>query len=53
MVLLMEKLVCVKCECCLSGEGLRKNVEIVKKWREKIGPDFPLSIDCYMSLVCI
>ena len=35
-----------------DGEaGIKKNVEIVKKWREKIGPDFPLSIDCYMSLV--
>jgi len=31
-------------------EGLRKNVEIIRKWREIIGPDFPLSIDCYMSL---
>jgi len=31
-------------------EGLRKNVEIIKKVRESIGPDFPLSIDCYMSL---
>lgn len=32
-------------------KGIRKNVQIVKEWREKIGPDFPLSIDCYMSLV--
>jgi len=31
-------------------EGIRKNVQIVKDWRSKIGPDFPLSIDCYMSL---
>jgi L-rhamnonate dehydratase len=31
-------------------EGMRKNVEEVKKWREKVGPDYPLMIDCYMSL---
>jgi len=30
--------------------GLRKNVEIFKGWREKVGPDFPLSLDCYMAL---
>lgn len=23
---------------------------MVKKWREAVGPDFPLMIDCYMSL---
>jgi L-rhamnonate dehydratase len=22
----------------------------VKKWREAVGPDFPIMIDCYMSL---
>eukprot|EP01113_Clastostelium_recurvatum_P016516 TRINITY_DN1946_c0_g1_i3.p1 TRINITY_DN1946_c0_g1~~TRINITY_DN1946_c0_g1_i3.p1 ORF type:complete len:432 (-),score=108.05 TRINITY_DN1946_c0_g1_i3:1089-2384(-) len=34
-----------------DGEaGLRNNVAIVKEIRQAIGPDFPLSIDCYMSL---
>jgi len=34
-----------------SGEkGMRENIELVKKWREAVGPDFPLMIDCYMSL---
>ena len=31
-------------------EGMVKNIEEVKKWREATGPDFPLMIDCYMSL---
>lgn len=31
-------------------EGMRKNVEEIKKWRELVGPDYPLMIDCYMSL---
>jgi L-alanine-DL-glutamate epimerase-like enolase superfamily enzyme len=31
-------------------EGLRKNVEFLRKHREDIGPDFPLMVDCYMSL---
>lgn len=26
------------------------NIAAVKKWREAVGPDFPLMIDCYMSL---
>jgi L-rhamnonate dehydratase len=30
--------------------GLRKNVEFFKGWRERVGPDFPLMLDCYMSL---
>ena len=30
--------------------GLRKNVDIFKDWREKVGPDFPLMLDCYMAL---
>ncbi|KAJ1445909.1 enolase C-terminal domain-like protein [Pelagophyceae sp. CCMP2097] len=30
--------------------GLRKNVEFFKKWREQVGPDFPLALDCYMAL---
>ena len=34
-----------------AGEiGLKKNVESVKLWREKVGPDFPLMLDCYMAL---
>ena len=31
-------------------EGMRKNIEMVKKWREAVGEDYPLMIDCYMSL---
>jgi len=31
-------------------EGMKKNIELVKKWREAVGPDYPLMIDCYMSL---
>ena len=30
--------------------GLAKNVEFFKNWREKVGPDFPLMLDCYMGL---
>ncbi|CAH1800537.1 unnamed protein product [Owenia fusiformis] len=30
--------------------GFRKNVEIFKSWRKKVGPEFPLMLDCYMSL---
>ena len=30
--------------------GLRKNVEFFKGWREKVGPEFPLMLDCYMAL---
>lgn len=30
--------------------GLRKNVNFLTKHRESVGPDFPLRIDCYMSL---
>ena len=26
--------------------GLRKNVEIHQKWRDAVGPDYPLMIDC-------
>jgi len=33
-----------------GDEGLRKNVQYYKEWREKVGPDFPLSLDCYMAL---
>jgi len=30
--------------------GLKKNVEFLAAHREKVGPDFPLMVDCYMSL---
>merc|ERR1712048_907246 len=33
-----------------GDEGLRKNAEFVKNWREQVGPDFPLMLDCYMAL---
>ena len=33
-----------------GDEGLCRNVAVVKEAREKVGPDFPLMIDCYMSL---
>jgi L-rhamnonate dehydratase len=31
-------------------EGLRKNVAFLAAHRDKIGPGFPLMVDCYMSL---
>ena len=31
-------------------EGLRKNVEFLRKHRESVGPEFPIMVDCYMSL---
>lgn len=31
-------------------EGLRKNIAYLKQKREEVGPDFPLMVDCYMSL---
>jgi len=31
-------------------EGLRKNVEAIRRVRESVGPDFPIMIDCYMAL---
>ncbi|PWY69539.1 enolase C-terminal domain-like protein [Aspergillus heteromorphus CBS 117.55] len=31
-------------------EGLLKNVQYLRKQRASIGPDFPLRVDCYMSL---
>jgi L-rhamnonate dehydratase len=34
-----------------DGEaGLKANVEFLRKHRETVGPDFPLMVDCYMSL---
>jgi len=31
-------------------EGMRKNAEYLRKKREEVGPDFPLRVDCWMSL---
>lgn len=31
-------------------EGFKKNVEFFRVWRDKVGPDFPLMLDCYMAL---
>jgi L-rhamnonate dehydratase len=31
-------------------EGMRKNYEFLKRHRESVGPDYPLMVDCYMSL---
>jgi len=28
----------------------RENIAAVKKWRDAVGPDYPLMIDCYMAL---
>ena len=30
--------------------GLKKNVAAVAEARAQVGPDFPLRLDCYMSL---
>jgi len=30
--------------------GLKKNIEFLRKHRASVGPDFPLMVDCYMSL---
>ena len=30
--------------------GLKKNVDFLRAHRESVGPDFPLRVDCYMSL---
>lgn len=30
--------------------GMRRNVEFISSWRDKVGPDFPLMLDCYMAL---
>ena len=30
--------------------GLKENVEFLAAHRERVGPDFPLMVDCYMSL---
>jgi L-rhamnonate dehydratase len=31
-------------------QGLNGNVEFIKSWRDKVGPDFPLMLDCYMAM---
>ena len=31
-------------------EGMRKNIEYLRQKRAEVGPDFPLMVDCYMSL---
>ncbi|QIW99095.1 hypothetical protein AMS68_004613 [Peltaster fructicola] len=31
-------------------EGMRKNIAYLKQMRAEVGPDFPLRVDCYMSL---
>lgn len=31
-------------------EGLKKNVEFLRKHRDAVGPDYPLMVDCWMSL---
>ena len=33
-----------------GDEGFRANVAYFKAQREKVGPDFPLMLDCYMAL---
>ncbi|XP_064401732.1 L-rhamnonate dehydratase-like [Halichondria panicea] len=33
-----------------GDEGLAKNVEIFRRARESVGPDYPLMLDCYMAL---
>ncbi len=30
--------------------GMNRNVDFFRNWREKVGPDFPLMLDCYMAL---
>lgn len=31
-------------------DGLRRNFEYLRQKREEVGPDFPIMVDCYMSL---
>eukprot|EP01147_Barroeca_monosierra_P006024 gene6023-7353_t len=33
-----------------GDEGLKKNVKYFQEWREQVGHDFPLMLDCYMAL---
>lgn len=31
-------------------EGIRKNVQYLKEQKAKVGKDYPIQVDCYMSL---
>ncbi|KAJ8093004.1 hypothetical protein PM082_011324 [Marasmius tenuissimus] len=31
-------------------DSMRKNLDFLKAHREKVGPDYPIMVDCYMSL---
>ena len=31
-------------------KGMGDNIAFLANWREKVGPDFPLMLDCYMSM---
>jgi L-rhamnonate dehydratase len=33
-----------------GADGLRRNIAFLKKHREAVGPEFPLMVDCWMSL---
>ncbi len=33
-----------------GDQGMKKNIEKIKEVRESVGPDFPIMVDCYMSL---
>ena len=33
-----------------GSTGMRQNVAFISDWREKVGADFPLMLDCYMAL---
>jgi len=34
-----------------DGEkGFRENVKFFREWRQAVGPDYPLMLDCYMAL---
>lgn len=33
-----------------GNEGLRKNIDFLRKHRADVGPDYPIMVDCYMAL---
>lgn len=33
-----------------GSEGMHRNVAFISDWRDKVGPGFPLMLDCYMAL---
>ena len=35
---------------CDGAEGMRRNIEHLKRVRSVVGPEFPLILDCFMSL---